>query len=370
MGKAVLIFVLGSIALFTIVNLNMSVSAGNTAKSSFDLFDIVQAKNISNSVALMLVSQLADSNTYRATSTQTMSNVFSGSASYTVYDTTVGANSLIKINVTGRYNGVSRKVNALVSIPNGGFQPAAVKAAISTNNPVATLGTLNVDGRDHDINGNLISNSGTLGIWSTRPISQAGGSDIGGTISGADHSPHNPADAGILSQNSAYPGGYPDTPDSILGGKANGFPAGTLKSIAQSGYKGSQYTTNPSYLSFPLKGVTYVELPWMGVWNSSNIEGSGILIIHNAFRNAIIKNENLGTFKGLIIADDIVHLHTTVIGAIIALTPTPSEGNCIGNGSGDALYSRAAIVNGIGQIVKSNRYGFAKSRIDIKSWYE
>jgi hypothetical protein len=119
-----------------------------------------------------------------------------------------------------------------------------------------------------------------------------------------------------------------------------------------------------------LKGVTYVELPSGSVWTSSNIDGTGILVVHNSTTNAVIKNENLGTFKGLIIADDIVHLHTTVIGAIISITPSPSEGNTIGNGSGNVLFSRKALINGIGEIITAVNFGFAKTRITISYWYE
>lgn len=370
MGKAILIFVLGSISLFTIVNLNMSRSVGDTANSSFDLYKEIHAKNISNSVTLMLVSQLGDSNTYRAEAVQEIDDILWGSATYRVFDTIIGGTTYIKIDVSGSYEGKIKRVVALASIPNGGFFPPTVKAAISTNNPVSTLGTLVIDGRDHDMNGNLIPNSGTLGIWSTQSISQGGSSKIGGTVGGADQVPAKPAPAGIMSPSQVYPGGYPNTPDNVLGGTAKGFPPGTLKAIALSRYKGSQYTTNPSFLSYPLKGVTYVELASGSVWNSSNIEGSGILVIHNSSCNAVIKNENFGTFKGLIIADDIVHLHTTVLGAIIALTPSPSEGNCIGNGSGDAIFSRQAIINGIGQVVKANLFGFGKQRIIVHKWYE
>lgn len=260
MGKAILIYVLGCISLFTIINLNMSNSSGSTADSSFGLYEETTAKNISNSVALMLVSQIADSNTYRATTTQSM-NLFDGSATYIVKDTTIGGSAYIKIDVTGLYMGKSKRVQAICSIPNGGFFPPTVKVAISTNNPVSTLGTLVVDGRDHDLNGNVTEDQGTLGIWSTDPIAQGGSSKIGGTVAGEDESPAKPAEAGILAPNQVYPGGYSNTPDSILGGTANGFPPETLKAIAQSGYKGSQYTTNPATLSYPFRGVTYVELP-------------------------------------------------------------------------------------------------------------
>ena len=58
---------------------------------------------------------------------------------------------------------------------------------------------------------------------------------------------------------------------------------------------------------------------------------------------------NFGDFKGLIIADDVVHIHATIIGAIFVLTNGPSAGNVIGNGNGALLFYREAISNGVKQ---------------------
>ncbi|MFA7227557.1 MAG: hypothetical protein WC061_00865 [Melioribacteraceae bacterium] len=373
MGKAVLIFVLGSVILFTIINVNMNTRIGAASQDAIDRFSETSARNIANSVAEMLLYKIADSTSYRTASLQSMDNIFSdaGSATYRVIDTTIGAQDLIKIEVKSTYNEIPSSATVYASTTSDGFIPATVKAAISTNNPVSTLGTLVVDGRDHDLNGNLLGGgTGTLGIWSTQTIDQSGNSEIGGTVAGVDEAPEKPAEAGTTGANQAYPGGYPPTPDSLLGGTPKGFPEGTLKSIAQSGMGGSQYTTNPNTLNHPFKGVTYVELPSGTPWISSNIDGTGILIIHNSSTNAIIKNENLGTFKGLIIADDIIHIHTTIIGAIIGLSPTPSEGNTIGNGSGDVLFSRKAITDAIGSVLSASNYGFAKHRMRVVSWYE
>ena len=67
-----------------------------------------------------------------------------------------------------------------------------------------------------------------------------------------------------------------------------------------------------------------------------------MLVVHNSWTNAAIKNMNSGTFKGLIIADDIDKIHMNIIGAVVSLTTSPS-GNCIGNGTGSVLYSIAAL---------------------------
>ncbi|KAF0150899.1 MAG: hypothetical protein FD143_2408 [Ignavibacteria bacterium] len=370
MGKFALILIAGGIVTFGISNFRMNEILNDASRSSYSYYNSNVAKNIANSVAHMLLSRVADSTTYRATTSVPVSNIFNGSASYKVKDTTLDGKDYILIDVIAKAGTQTKKVKVFANQVNGGFIPPTVKAAISTNNKVSTLGTLNVDGRDHDKNGNLISNSGTLGIWSTNTISQSGSSDIGGTVSGVDKAPAKPASAGVISANQTYSGGYPNSPDSILGGAAKGFPAGKLKQIAQSGYNGSQYTTNPAWLTYPLKSVTYVELPSGGIWNSSNIDGSGILIIHNSTGDAVIKNENLGTFRGLIIADDIIHIHTTIIGAIISLTPSPSGGNSIGNGSGDVLFSRQAIIDGIGEVVTEEKFGFASHRLNIAHWFD
>lgn len=148
-----------------------------------------------------------------------------------------------------------------------------------------------------------------------------------------------------FSQEGNIMGSNPLSPDSLMGGPLNGYPEGTLKAIAMSGAGGSQYTTNPATLTYPPRGVTYVELPDGGLWNSANITGSGILVVHNSKVNAGIKNLNTGPFKGILLADDIVHVHCDIIGAVIAISSSPSSGNCIGNGSGRILYSGDAVTN-------------------------
>jgi hypothetical protein len=102
-------------------------------------------------------------------------------------------------------------------------------------------------------------------------------------------------------------------------------------------------------LTYPLHGITYVELPNGGEWNPVDFgEGSGgILVVHNAQTNAAMKNLNSGTFAGFIIADDMVHIQATILGGAFLLSPTPSEGNCIGNGTGSVLFSRDSIIKAL-----------------------
>jgi len=374
MGKAALIIVIGTLSVFMVITNSVNTSVSESQKSSIQYFSSVQARNIANSVSELLVAKVSDTTNFRVTSQKSM-NLFDGVAQYTVKDTLVGTDSLVKVSVFAAYNGQFAFTTVLTEENKGsGFIPTTVKAAISTNNPVETKGNITVDGRQHDINGNLISNAGTYGIWTTQTYGRGGNSKVGATHSGTDIAPIKSGGSfgNTYKSGQVWPGGYPNNPDSLLGGKAKGFASGTLKSIALSGANGSQYTTNPSSLSYPLSGVTYVELPSGGTWNAANITGSGILVVHNSATNAIIKNLNTGPFKGMIIADDIIHIHTTIIGAIIGISPSPSDGNCIGNGNGRVYYSSEAINKAIEKIDPNvvPMYGFGEKRLKIVSWLE
>jgi hypothetical protein len=178
----------------------------------------------------------------------------------------------------------------------------------------------------------------------------------------------------VITQGQTIPGGYPTSPDSAMGGSANGYPEGTLKTLAQSGISGSQYVTDPTVLSYPLRGITYVELPAGTVWAGKTgalVYGSGIVVVHNSAHNAAVKNltgiSGSGTFVGIIIADDIVHLHSEVIGAIIELTAYPSEGSCIGNSNGSLYFSRQAIADAINSFAGSTGNG---SLGGVVGWWE
>ncbi|NUM71168.1 MAG: hypothetical protein HUU43_09985 [Ignavibacteriaceae bacterium] len=308
-------------------------------------YNVEQAKNIANSAANLALSQLKNNSSWRTGYTA----VQMGSGYYwvTLKDTVFNGSVCIRVIATGKtnYRTSTEVAYSCTAYVSSGFIPPAVKAAISTNNNIETLGTLTVDGRDHDLNGNLVSNNGTFGIWTTKNFNQRGSSKVGGTFSSTDYSPSRPGSSNVIRTSQTYPGGYPGSPDSALGGPSMGFAEGTLKSMAMSGTNGGQYVTNPALLRYPLSGVTYVELPSGGSWSPANIEGTGILIVHNTAQNAVIRNINFGTFKGLLMADDIDKIHNTIIGAVIGLSPTPPSGNCIGNGSGTVLYSSQVLTS-------------------------
>lgn len=235
----------------------------------------------------------------------------------------------------------------VVEVPVKRIYPTfgGVRGALTANGPTLTNGEISIDGRDHDINGNLIPGTGGPGLVTGDVYTQSGSSLVGGTFEETDFAPSTPAESTVIEENVAD---LAMTPDEVLG-----FNEGALKRLAMQGIGGGQYVTNPDDLVGPLSGVTYIELdpeePWWMIAGDPILnDGTGVLVVHNSTTTAIMKNLNEGsTFRGLIIADDIVHIHNEIIGAVVNLTPNPSEGNAIGNGSGTIKYSSAALQNTI-----------------------
>lgn len=368
MGQSSMIMVLTVAFLFAIVTQDTNKRINQVSDKSLSYYSKNVTKNICNSAAEMLLSKVADDENFRINNLNSK-NMLNGSVAFTLKDTLINSEDKIKIYVKANYGGEESENILVATLPDQGFMPETVRAAVSTNNNIKTLGTLVIDGREHDENGNLITGEGTLGVWTTGTLNQSGSSHIGGNSSGTDYPPSRPGDSEVIKTNQSWPGGYPNSPDKVMGGSAKGFPEGQLKSVAQSGINGSQYVTNPSSLVYPLKGVTYVENS--GTWNSANINGSGILIVHNSSSNSVIKTPS-GTFKGLVIADDIDKVHGKIIGALVGITPNPASGNCIGNGTGDILYSCKTIKDASKHAGSANEFNLAaaKKRLKIDYWLE
>jgi hypothetical protein len=240
--------------------------------------------------------------------------------------------------------------------------PAPVDAGITARCDVLTLGTLIVDGRNHDWFGNVLPNDGVMAITTTQDLTRQGASTLGGTMaSGTDMAPSKFNTDLVSEEYKSWVDGYPTTPDAVLG-----ITAGTLKSLAVNGINGGQYVTDPANLTYPLGGVTYLELPSGGEWLDAELgaDAQGIIVVHNDDYNAKLKNLEMGEFRGLIIVDDMIHIHADIYGAVFLLTAGPSEGNCIGNGEGMVLFSKEAIMTAI------NESGVKGDSLSVISYYE
>jgi hypothetical protein len=366
MSRFILIIVLGGYITYSITSMTQNKNVTQATENSVNSYSQTKARNLVNSAIQMFMSQVADDLDWRILNPVTK-DIFDGQATYTVTDTIFDGEDLIKFSVTSNVYGKTKKVDVYAK-PLDPF-PSGVEsmAAITANNDILTLGNIIVDGRDHNIDGTVVPGEGTFGIWTTDTYTRGGASKVGGTYLGIDYIPSKKkVNPNIIADNQTWPDGMPPTtPEDVI--KDLPFDI-TLEEYAKSGDWGSQYVNDPSLLTYPLKGVTYVELHSGDSWIEANIEGSGILIVHNDQVDAIIKN-TYNNFTGLIIADDIIHLHSTIIGAIISLTQNPSEGNTIGNSDGFVLYSKEALGNSL-MSVRPRNFGFAQNRLDVKHWFE
>lgn len=365
MSRLILFLVLSGFFTYGIISVTMNENVTRASSNSVYTYSQTKARNLANSTVQLLMSRVCDNPNLRITSPVTM-NLFDGQATYTITDEVFDGENLIKFSVTAGVNDEIKKVEVYAKPLDPHPTGVTAPAAITTNNNILSLGNITVDGRNHTKTGQLISNDGTFGIWTTQTFSNSGASKIGGTnLSGQDFTPSKNPDPSIVAENQTWPGGTPPTtPEEVL----QNLPFKiSLKEYAKSGDWGSQYVTNPDSLTYPLSGITYVE-PDGGAWVDANIQGSGILIVHNDQVNAILKNTS-NNFTGIIIADDIIHLHSDIIGAIISLTPNPSDGNTIGNSDGNILYSKEALDNVLYN-VRPRNFGFAQNRIVVKHWFE
>ncbi len=382
-GRALLFIILVSFILTGIVIEGINASNRRQEENVVSLNYRHIGKNIAQSGVNLALNRLAADTSWRAGigSAGSPLSLFGGTVFVTAVDTVFFGKKVVRVSAmaTAGPANLPTRYDTSTAYVFRSYLPSTILAAVTANNDVQTNGNLIVDGREHDMNGNVIPNTGRWAVWTTQNyVMPTGSSTFGGTPDSPriDVAPIGwPSDSVVIRTNQTWPGGvYPGSPDSVLGGSAAGFPEGTLKAIAKNGMGGSQYATNPSTLTYPLRGVTYVELPASGsgqTWNPANITGSGILIVHNASKNAIIKNlqvDNNKNFKGLLIADEVDKLNGAVIyGAVFSLKSAAALGNVIGNGIGEVYFSTAAVGAALTSWLKTTTVG---SRNNIIAWWE
>ena len=337
MGKYSLIVVSGFIMTAGIILNNLNRGAERFTEGLGGYYTRTVVKYLSESGARVALGKLHADRTWRGS---IPSRSFSGGSF--VVDSLKNDESLglgyVKFVSRGQIGTDKDTVQAVALARN---IPPGVRGAITANTTVNTLGGFLMDGREHDSSGNLIAGQGTMAVSTVSTFVEGGASTGGGTDNGVDYAPSSPANPSIYEEHASWTGGFPTSPDSVMGGSSRGYPEGKLKALAQSGANGGQYVTNPASLTFPLSGVTYVELASGGTWQSMDFGAStGVLVVHNSAHNALIKNLNSGTFKGLVIADDIDKVHCAILGGVIVLK---GSGNCIGNGSGNVKYCSEVI---------------------------
>ncbi|MGB9664818.1 MAG: hypothetical protein ACPL25_07880 [Ignavibacteria bacterium] len=342
MGKAVIIILIGAFVIFGLYIVNSTKSEKEAYNQSYNTYKTNYVRNISLSMLDILLTKLADSSSYRVNQEKEQS-LLGGVARFTIKDTILGTDSVVQIRVRAEYEGIKKETIAYVTFSSG-FVPPVLRGAITANSNLnKTISDMIIDGRDHDLNGNVIPRNGIYGVSSGTSFTNLQYAMIGGTVNGIDYPPKYPENPIVVEQNYNWGGSFPTSPDQILG-----YPEGTLKSIAQSGIQGSQYVTNLSNLRYPLNGVTYLELSSAEVKiDLGKTNNWGILVVHNsAGSTKVTEIKSQKPFKGLIIGDYMFHLHLDIFGGLILLSPNlEMVKECKGNNDHKIYYSSAAIKN-------------------------
>ncbi len=224
--------------------------------------------------------------------------------------------------------------------------PSCVGGAATTNCNVSTLGNITIDGRDYDNVGNLTGGPGVYGISSAGTVSQGGSSTIGGN----GNAPAMPAASSAIKQNA---GALPSTqPWDLLG--------------VSEGWFNANVTVSTEEPEDDFSGITYYDPPG-GTWNPADLGNySGILIVHNATNTAKMKNVH-GTFKGLIITDEVqsINAGTNISGAFIV---TGTTANTLGNGTASLVFSSKTL-DGLKTLIGNQTSGWKKI-ISAGSWQD
>ncbi|GJQ21529.1 MAG: hypothetical protein HBSIN02_18840 [Bacteroidia bacterium] len=374
MGKGALLLVFGASVVFTVMNLQLNKAAEQANQNLVGYFEQSMAAAIADQSAEYLLTMLADSSTWRV-HTMTMLNpeVIGVDGDFSVLYSIRNVEKKIRewqkkaieLRVEARYGRRTDTVTVYLS-RQFGFVPLTVRGAITAAGVLnKTVADMVIDGRNHDLGGALDpTEQGVFGISSGMPFWNTGGAIIGGMdADGVNRPPARPYPKGIVEER--WNGDFPQTPDEVVG-TAEGF----LKTLAQSGIEGSQYATNPLALKFPLRGITYVELPYGVSWGGPDLSGSqGLLIVHNSSGNARLENANTKEtgFQGLIIADYVFHFHMDVLGAVVLLSPKLEVfKQCLGNKDHSVIYSVDAVKRATHVILK--RGSGWNGRVPILGW--
>jgi hypothetical protein len=387
MARFIMIIVLSGMVTFGISNITQNSTVSQGTDNTVDNFSNNRAHDIASSITDILLMRIANNVEYRV-ETEVSEDLDNGEATYTVEDTFFEGDSLIKITVAAEFNDVTKTITTYIDKPTNGWIPPVVRAAWTANaNLNNTISDMYIDGRDHDLNQNLLPTTGKFGVSTSTAFVNVEDAAIGGTNNFIDYPMTFPEIPEVIEENYNWDGGFPESPDEILG-----YPEGTLKAAALSGEYGSQYRLNPPMdgkhiagLTYPLSGITYIEIT-NGKEYELRLEqngNSGIIVVHNSDRTSKIKgvkydkDNSDGLLTGLLVTDYSFHHHIDILGSVLQLSPNlETDKNCIGNQDHWVYYSSEAIENSTQIVAQISGlsgqvgYGFGKKRVTVNFVYE
>ena len=135
MGRATLIMLLGSLLTFGIVTQSINTRLQNGLQTSVNFYKDAQNRDINNSVAEWILSQIASDTSYRTTSPVTLS-LLGGTAEYTVQNSVFNGEKLIRISITSTFMNFSKSLLFYMSKtpPIIGYIPPFVSNAVNLRN--------------------------------------------------------------------------------------------------------------------------------------------------------------------------------------------------------------------------------------------
>jgi hypothetical protein len=219
-----------------------------------------------------------------------------------------------------------------------------VGGAIVSRYNVDINGSCTVDGNDYDSLNNLhLPISGVYGVWTCMELFLQGSAQTGGGGQTPVNKKDLPAWRSVVAYENAPVTASLSSPEAFLG-----VPSGSLEKF------------RTSNLTTPFHGIVYIDQD-IGPVHFGN--SSGILIVHNATKTATLK-ANGGTFKGLIICDDIdkVNGGLDILGAVVSLSESTGNWNFVGNSS---IHYSSQVLDNLQNYCENNGM-----HLDEQSWKE
>lgn len=378
MGNQAIILALGVLLLVGIFTTTLLQRQNDLAENSGAAYAEQTAKENNDAAMELALRTLADSSRWRSS----LSNlaIGGGTSTVTFKDTVFGTDSAVVVRGVSTLSiGTDSGVALTIAIvkPSPGFVPRVIRGAFTAFDTLDdVISDMTLDGRNwqYDLS-TFSSKTGVYAVSTGQPVFiNTQNAKLGGTTyltsPAIDITPAFPYNPLVVETNSPWPGGWPTTPDAALG-----FPEGTLKNIAVNKLvPGSQYITKYSDLKFPLRGVTFLEVPNLTIIKKQKIgvNPEGIFVLHSPGTDALWDDiqTTSGPFKGLMIMDNVFHIHMDILGGLVALTPQLVQGKvCNGNAGHWIRYSSEAIQIST-QLPNLLVDASWKNRLKVLSWFE
>jgi hypothetical protein len=376
MAKFVMLIVLGGFISFGIISISQNNMVSQGTANAVKTYSSEQARSISESMAQMIISQLADSSDWRVT-TPVTKGFFGGSAAYTIKDTVISPDSLIKISIASTYNGVQNNLTVYTNKITGGQLPPFLNYAILTNgnltmkgnalveaNPpgnynanVHTNGAYTGTGNSYNLNGFLTYNSGSGKLHATPP-SNPNNLLTYSTSAQVTIPTFNPANF-LSKATTVYNGNTTLSGTITMGTKTN--PAiiyvggnATINNANFTGYGSIIVTGDISMAGNNSFSASDPQGNPLGLFTAGNFSITGNSNVYaSIFANGTVSLNGTGSVYGQIIQGSSSSMTLSGTSNVYYIPPISSITNTFWPSTGTPL-----------------GFGFDKNRLNVKYWYE